>query len=52
MEGMSSVPLLAAAFIAVAVASVWLCLPGTKQWVLLFLIVAAAFVATKILTTV
>jgi hypothetical protein len=52
MESMSSVHLLAAAFIVVAVASVWLCLPRTKQWVLLFLIVAGAFFATRFLTTV
>jgi hypothetical protein len=52
MNGMSSVHLLTAAFIVAAVAAVWFCLPRTKQWVLLFLIAAAAFFATRFLTTV
>jgi hypothetical protein len=52
MDSMSSVHLLTAVFIVAAVAIVWLCLPRTKQWLLLFLIVAAAFFATRFLTTV
>jgi hypothetical protein len=52
MEHMTSVQLPTAVFIVVAVAAVWLCLPRTKQLVLLFLIVAAAFFATRFLTTV
>ena len=49
---MTSVHILTAAFILAAVVAVWFCLSQNKQWWLMLFVVAAAFIATRFLTTV